>query len=180
MSEIRSENCLEKVLPLAPPCASTLRLDRTLVSQRPRLKDYDGRIVTVSVHLEKPDDAPSKDDALVEQRLDTIVDRVERRGTDLIIHGIIDATPVSTTPAAATAGTDAQEPGHRRGNCSRRPVQPAQQRPCRRPCGRRGGHDPSGILRPRHWPRHLGLNAPALRASLRAIAQIGAISRARG
>ena len=115
MSEIRSETCLEKVLPLAPPCASTLRLDRTLVSQRPRLKDYDGRIVTVSVHLEKPDDAPSKDDAPVEQRLDTIVDRVERRGTDLIIHGIIDATPVSTTPAAATAGTDAQEPGHRRG-----------------------------------------------------------------
>ena len=90
---------------------STLRLDRTVVSQRPRLKDYDGRIVAVSVHLEKPDDAASKDDAPVEQRLDTIVDRVERRGTDLIIH----ATPVSRTPAGATAGTDAQKPGHRRG-----------------------------------------------------------------
>ena len=92
---------------------STLRLDRTVVSQRPRLKDYDGRIVAVSA--EKPDDAASKDDAPVEQRLDTIVDRVERRGTDLIIHGIIDATPVRTTPAGATAGSDAQEPGHRRG-----------------------------------------------------------------
>jgi multiple sugar transport system ATP-binding protein len=94
---------------------STLRLDPKVVSQRPRLKGYNGRIVAVSVHLEKVDDAVIKDDAPIDQRLNTTVDRVETRGSDLIIHGTIDATPVNTTPATEAAGSDAKERGPHRG-----------------------------------------------------------------
>jgi multiple sugar transport system ATP-binding protein len=90
--------------------SQSLVLDPKVVSQRPRLREYNGQSVAVSV--EKSDDAAPQHDAPGEQRLTAKVDRVERIGSDLIVHGIIDAKPVSTKPIAEAGERDVRQLNH--------------------------------------------------------------------
>jgi multiple sugar transport system ATP-binding protein len=92
--------------------SQTLTLDTEVLSQRPRLRDYDGRTVAVGIRPEAMQDAAIETEAPDEHRLRARVELVEALGSDLIVHAVTDARPVQTSETAEAHDLDIDELGH--------------------------------------------------------------------
>jgi multiple sugar transport system ATP-binding protein len=92
--------------------SQTLTLDNEVLSEHPKLRDYDGKTVAVGIRPEQMEDAALEPDTPENRRLTATVELVEALGSDLVIHATIDAPPVRTSQLAEAAESDIEELGH--------------------------------------------------------------------
>jgi multiple sugar transport system ATP-binding protein len=92
--------------------SQTLALDPEALTQRPRLRDYDGRTVAVGIRPEVMEDAAIETAAPEGHQLRARVELVEALGSDLMVHAVTDARPVQTSQTAEAHDLDIDELGH--------------------------------------------------------------------
>jgi multiple sugar transport system ATP-binding protein len=92
--------------------SQTLAVGDEVLSAHPRLRDYDGRQVGVGIRPEQMEDAAIETDHPADRRLGARVELVEALGSDLVIHALLDATPVRTSQTAEAAEHEIEELGH--------------------------------------------------------------------
>ncbi|MGH9117161.1 MAG: ABC transporter ATP-binding protein [Acidimicrobiales bacterium] len=89
--------------------SQSISLDAEVLSDRPRLRDYDGQAVGVGIRPEMMEDAAIETDAPQGRRLTATIELVEALGSDLVVHALIDAPPVRTIQVAEAAESDIEE-----------------------------------------------------------------------
>jgi multiple sugar transport system ATP-binding protein len=92
--------------------SQTLQLGPEVLSEHPRLRDYDGREVALGVRPEMMNDAALRSGAPEGQDLTVRVELVEALGSDLMVHAVLDARPVHTRQTEEAAEVDVEELGH--------------------------------------------------------------------
>jgi len=83
-----------------------------VVKTRPRLADFDGRVVVVGIRPEDMEDAALVSDAPADRRIRSTVDLQEALGSDVVIHFQVAAPPAMTDDAkelASDVGLEALE-----------------------------------------------------------------------
>jgi multiple sugar transport system ATP-binding protein len=80
-----------------------------LQSERPRLKEYEGRSVVLGIRPEDMEDATLVSDAPTDRRIRSTVDLREALGSDVVVHFKIDAPPALTEDARELAVDVGQE-----------------------------------------------------------------------
>jgi multiple sugar transport system ATP-binding protein len=97
-----------------------LRLDDSVLRERPALSAFDGRRVILGIRPEDMEDASLASDVPADRRLNAVVDIAEDMGAEMIVHFGIGAPPVRGEDVRAAVGQEAieatEETARERGN----------------------------------------------------------------